>query len=97
MEKPMRSLADMRERLVNAINKANLRINAEYILEDLDVVVAYAEAMLGTDHHITQEAKEWYEYFWTKYHTDLGKHVEELEAKRFAIRAEIWLNFIRRI
>jgi len=93
----MRSFADMRERLVNAINKANLRINAEYILEDLDAVIAYAEAILGETHKITQEAKEWYTYFWTKYHLNLENHVEELEARKFAMRAEMWLNFIRRI
>ncbi len=97
MAEPMRALADMRERLVNAINKANLQINAEYILEDLDVVVAYAEAMLGTHHPITQEAKDWYLFFWNKYHLNLTQKVEEKEAKRFAMRAETWLNFIRRI
>jgi hypothetical protein len=97
MVHPLRSFAEMRERLVNAINKANLRINAEYILEDLDVVVAFAEAMLGPDHMITQEAQEWYQYFWGKYGTNLTQHVEELEARRFAMRAETWLNFIRQI
>jgi hypothetical protein len=97
MAEPLRSFAEMRERLVNAINKANLRINAEYILEDLDVVVAYSEAMLGLDHPVTLEAKEWYEYFWQKYSGNLTQHVEESEALRFAIRAETWLNYIRHI
>ena len=97
MVHPLRSFAEMRERLANAINKANLRINAEYILEDLDVVVAFAEAMLGPDHLITQEAQEWYQYFWGKYGTNLTQHAEELEARRFAMRAETWLNFIRQI
>jgi hypothetical protein len=97
MVHPLRSFAEMRERLVNAINKANLRINAEYILEDLDVVVAFAEAMLGEDHMITKEAQEWYQYFWGKYGTNLTQHVEEIEARRFAMRAETWLNYIRQI
>ncbi len=97
MVHPMRSFAEMRERLVNAINKANLRINAEYILEDLDVVAAFAEAMLGIDHPVTLEAQEWYEYFWAKYGNNLTQHVEEVEARRFAMRAETWLNYIRQI
>lgn len=97
MAQPMRSFAEMRERLVNAINKANLRINAEYILEDLDVVVAFSEAMLGPNHPVTLEAQEWYEYFWAKYGTNLTQHVEELEARRFAMRAETWLNYMRQI
>ena len=95
MAESLRSFAEMRERLVNVINKANLRINAEFILEDLDVVAAYAEAMLGPDHPITLEAHEWYEYFWGKYATHLTKHVEEQEARRFAMRAETWLNYMR--
>lgn len=97
MAHPMRSFAEMRERLVNAINKANLRINAEYILEDLDVVAAFAEAMLGSEHPITVEAQEWYQYFWQKYGLNLSQHVEEVEARRFAMRAETWLNYIRQI
>lgn len=97
MAQPMRSFAEMRERLVNAINKANLRINAEYILEDLDVVAAFAEAMLGPNHPVTLEAQEWYAYFWAKYGNNLTQHVEELEARRFAMRAETWLNYMRQI
>ena len=92
MVHPLRSFAEMRERLVNAINKANLRINAEYILEDLDVVVAFAEAMLGSEHAITQEAQEWYQYFWSKYGNKITQNVEELEARRFEMRAETWIN-----
>ncbi len=91
------SYAEMRERLVNVINKANLQINAEYVLEDLDVVVAFAQAMLGENHHITNEAQEWYAYFWDKYRYNLEQHVEENEARRFAMCAEMWLNHIRRI
>ena len=91
------SFAEMRERLVNAINKANLRINAEYILEDLDVVGAYAEAMLGPNHPIATEAQQWYAYFQQKYGNNLEQHVDPNEASRFAMRAETWLNHIRRI
>jgi len=92
-----RCIAEMRERLVQVIDRAYLRINAEYLLEDLDVVVAYAEAMLGPYHKITQEAKEWYAYFWNKYRDNLEQHVEEAEARQFAVRVEAWLNFIRRL
>ncbi len=91
------SYAEMRERLVNVINKANLQINAEYVLEDLDVVVAFAQVMLGADHQITTEAQEWYGYFWEKYCHNLEQHVEEDEARRFAMCAEMWLNHIRRL
>jgi len=94
MADPTRYVAEIRERLVQVIDRAYLRINAEYLLEDLDVVVAYAEAMLGPYHEITQEAKEWYAYFWNKYRDNLEQHVEEAEARRFAMRAEAWLNFI---
>ena len=97
MKDSARSFAEMRERLVNVINKANLQINAEYVLEDLDIVAAFAQAMLGANHQITTEAQEWYGYFWDKYRDNLEQHVEEHEARRFAMCAEMWLNYIRRI
>lgn len=92
----MNVAVELTERLIKLIDTLELRLNVEYILEELDMVLYFSKAFLGLNHKVTKEAEEWYNFLWEKYNKNFGTAISEEDSKKLVMKAKVWFNIVKR-
>ncbi|MHA1595684.1 MAG: hypothetical protein ACTSXJ_05725 [Candidatus Baldrarchaeia archaeon] len=90
-------IIELRERLLKLIDMVELRLDAEYILEELDVIRYLMKAYLGPNHQVTKEVEEWYNTLMQKYRNNMGERISDDERKILSLKASSWYNIVKSI
>jgi len=86
---------ELQKILINLIDKGELVLHSEYILEDLDQIIFLSNSIFGPQNKITSEAKQLYKRLYKKYRKKLDKKVKASEGAEISLKGKSWLNILK--
>ncbi|MFB0544953.1 MAG: hypothetical protein ACETVN_04510 [Asgard group archaeon] len=89
------ALMELQKILIDLIDKGELALHAEYILEDLDQIIFLSNNIFGPQNKITSEAEQLYKRLYKKYRKKLDKKVKASEGAEISLKGKSWLNILK--
>ena len=86
---------ELQKILISLIDKGELAMHAEYILEDLDQIIILSNNILGSENKITFEAEKLYKRIYKLYRKKLDKKVKTSEGAEISLKGKSWLNILK--